>query len=74
MLSHIAHRKALTGRENPMDTNLNWHGKGCGPFKTSDQAYNAMHIGDPESARRLQAEKLKKQAAPGPGQPASRQP
>ncbi len=55
MLAHIACRTAATGRENPMDTNLNWHGMGCGPFKTSDQAYNTMHIGDPAAARRLQA-------------------
>ncbi|MEA4889236.1 MAG: sulfatase [Clostridiaceae bacterium] len=55
MLAHIAGRTAATGRENPMDTNLNWHGMGCGPFKTSDQAYNTMHIGDPAAARRLQA-------------------
>jgi hypothetical protein len=43
-----------------MDTNLDWHGKGCGPFQTSDQAYNTMHIGDPDTARRLQAEARKK--------------
>ena len=59
MLAHIARRTAATGRENPMDTNLDWHGMGCGPFKTSDQAYNTMHIGDPAAARRLQAGKDK---------------
>lgn len=62
MMAHIAKRKAETGRENPMDTNLDWHGMGCGPFKTSQQAYDTMHIGDPETARRLQAEGEKKKA------------
>ncbi|MDD6876259.1 MAG: sulfatase [Clostridiaceae bacterium] len=56
MEAHIAKRKAEVGHENPMDTNLDWHGLGCGPFKTSQQAYDSMHIGDPETARRLQAE------------------
>lgn len=56
MEAHIAKRKASVGHENPMDTNLDWHGMGCGPFKTSRQAYDTMHIGDPEAARRLQAE------------------
>jgi arylsulfatase A-like enzyme len=60
MEAHIAARTAATGRVNPMDTNLDWHGKGCGPFQTSDQAYNTMHIGDPDTARRLQAEARKK--------------
>ena len=60
MEKHIAERTAATGRENPMDTNLDWHGAGCGPFKTSQQAYDTMHIGDPETARRLQAEGEKK--------------
>lgn len=58
--AHVARRTAATGRENPMETNLDWHGQGCGPFKTSDQAYNTLHIGDPEAARRLQADKAKK--------------
>ena len=59
MLAHIERRKAAVGRENPMETNLNWHGQGCGPFKTSDQAYNTLHIGDPAAARRLQADRDK---------------
>jgi len=60
MLDHIAKREAAVGRENPMYNNLDWHGKGCGPFKTSDQAYNTMHIGDPEAARKLQTKDVKK--------------
>lgn len=60
MLKHIAKRTAETGRDNPMLTNLNWHGKGCGPFKTSMQAYETMHIGDPEAAKKLQANRAGK--------------
>jgi arylsulfatase A-like enzyme len=60
MLAHIARREQETGRTNPMYTSLNWHGLGCGPFQSSDQAYNSMHIGDPEAARRLQEEGLKR--------------
>jgi arylsulfatase A-like enzyme len=60
MLAHIARREAAVGRTNPMYTNLNWHGLGCGPFTSSDQSYNSMHIGDPETARRLQAEGVKR--------------
>jgi len=55
MENHIAKRTSQTGRENPMYTNLDWHGKGCGPFKTSQQAYDTMHIGDPAAAKKLQA-------------------
>jgi len=54
MEAHIKKREAQTGRTNPMYTNLNWNGKG-GPFKSSEEAYNAMHIGDPEAAKKLQA-------------------
>ena len=61
MQAHIAKREKETGRVNPMYTNLNWHGAGCGPFKTSEQAYNTMHIGSPNAARGLQAKELKTQ-------------
>lgn len=57
MEKHIALRTKAVGRANPMETNLDWHGYGCGPFKSSDQAYHTLHIGDPEAARRLQADK-----------------
>ncbi|MDD5604127.1 MAG: sulfatase [Eubacteriales bacterium] len=59
MRKHIEARTAATGRENPMYTNLDWHGRGCGPFKTSQQAYDTLHIGDPEAARKLQAQAAK---------------
>ena len=53
----IARREKEAGRTNPMYTNLHWHGAGNvpGPFESSEQAYNTLHIGDPEAARRLQA-------------------
>jgi arylsulfatase A-like enzyme len=50
----IALRQKQTGRTAPIHTNLNWHGKGCGPFKTSQQAYDTMHIGSPNAAKDLQ--------------------
>ncbi len=55
MYAYIEKREKQVGRENPMYNNLNWHGQGCGAFTSSDQAYNTMHIGDPEAARKLQA-------------------
>jgi arylsulfatase A-like enzyme len=61
MLAHIGRRTKQTGRENPMYTNLNWHGHGGGPFKTSQQAYDTMYIGSPKQARALQAKELRTQ-------------
>ena len=56
MEAHIAKREKETGRTNPMYTNLDWHGiEGKGPFTSSEEAYNTLHIGDVEAARRLQA-------------------
>ena len=56
MKAWIAKREKETGRTNPIYTNLHWHG--CktvpGPFESSRQAYDTLHIGDPEAARRLQ--------------------
>ena len=61
MQAWIAKREKETGRPNPMYTNLNWHGKGCGAFKTSQQAYDSMHIGSPGAAKSLQTKELKTQ-------------
>ncbi|TDQ40767.1 sulfatase [Aureibacillus halotolerans] len=58
--SHIEQRERQTERTNPMHTNLDWHGQGGGPFASSQQAYDAMHIGSPKAAATLQA-KLKKE-------------
>ena len=60
MQAHIAKREAETGRTNPMYTNLNWHGVGCGAFTSSQQAYDSMHIGNAGEAKRLQASKADK--------------
>ena len=54
MQDHIAKREKETGRRNPMETNLDWHGTGGGPFKSSDQAYNTLYIGSPKAAKELQ--------------------
>ena len=57
MLDWIRRREQETGRTNPMYTNLHWHGSKAWPgaFETSRQAYETLHIGDPEAARKLQA-------------------
>ena len=57
MHAWIAKREAETGLPNPMETNLNWHGARDhdGPFTSSQQAYDTLHIGDPGAAARLQA-------------------
>jgi hypothetical protein len=55
MLAYIAKREKETGRRAPIYTNLDWHGKGCGPFASSQQAYDALHIGSPKVAKDLQA-------------------
>jgi len=60
MLAHIAKRESETGRTNPIYTNLNWHGHG-GPFKTSQEAYDTLHIGSPKAAQALQAKELQTQ-------------
>ncbi|HZP81095.1 MAG TPA: sulfatase [Chthonomonadaceae bacterium] len=59
MERYIARREKETGLKNPIYTQGDWHGHaGVGPFKTSQQAYDTLHIGDPGQAARLQA-KLK---------------
>ncbi|MBM3265789.1 MAG: sulfatase [candidate division Zixibacteria bacterium] len=56
MQAWIKKREKETGKRNPMLTQGDWHGhKGVGAFKTSQQAYDTMHIGDPKQAARLQA-------------------
>jgi len=54
MYAFIEKREKETGRTNPMYTNLDWHGKGCGPFTSSEQAFNTMYIGGIEQAIKLQ--------------------
>ncbi len=56
MEAHIAKREKAVGRENPMYHQPGWHGHaGIDYFETSQQAYDTLHIGDPEQARKLQA-------------------
>jgi arylsulfatase A-like enzyme len=55
MQAHIAKREKETGRPNPIYHALDWHGKSCGPFQTSQQAYDSMHIGSIQAAQKLQA-------------------
>jgi arylsulfatase A-like enzyme len=62
MQAHIRRREKETGRKNPISVNLDWHGYGCGPFKTSKQAYDTLHIGSIEAAKELQeAEKARRE-------------
>lgn len=52
----ITRREQETGLPNPIMTQGDWHGhEGIGPFQTSQQAYDTLHIGDPAQAARLQA-------------------
>lgn len=56
MEAWIAQREAETGLPNPIHTQGDWHGHtGLGPFTSSQQAYDTLHIGDPAQAARLQA-------------------
>jgi arylsulfatase A-like enzyme len=60
MEAHIKSREKQTRLPNPIHNQGDWHGhKGVGPFKTSQQAYDTMHIGDPNQAAKLQAESRK---------------
>ena len=63
METWIKKREEAEGVTNPMYTNLNWHGSKDheGPFTSSQQAYDTLHIGDPNAARRLQARDDKKE-------------
>ncbi|GHU01133.1 sulfatase [Spirochaetia bacterium] len=52
----IKKREKETGRPAPVVTNIHWHGmEDRGPFTSSDEAYNGMHIGDTKTAEKLQA-------------------
>ena len=56
MDAFIAKREKETGITNPMLTQGDWHGhKGLGAFKTSQQAYDTLHIGTVDTAKKLQA-------------------
>ncbi|HSV72696.1 MAG TPA: sulfatase [Chthonomonadales bacterium] len=56
----IAKRERETGLPNPIHTQGDWHGHaGLGAFKSAQQAYDTLHIGDPKQAAKLQAESRK---------------
>jgi arylsulfatase A-like enzyme len=56
MDAYIARREQETGLPNPMLTQGDWHGHAdLGPFTSSQQAYDTLHIGDPAQAATLQA-------------------
>jgi arylsulfatase A-like enzyme len=56
MEAWIAKREAETGLPNPIHHQGDWHGQeGVGAFKSSQQAYDTLHIGDPNQAARLQS-------------------
>ena len=60
MEAWIAKRMRETGLPNPIHTQGDWHGhEGIGAFKSSQQAYDTLHIGDPKQAAKLQAESRK---------------
>jgi len=54
MEAHIKKREGETGRINPMETYAKlWNPLGR-PFESSEESYNTLYIGDPETARKLQ--------------------
>ena len=60
MNAWIKKREAETGLKNPMLTQGDWHGHdGVGPFKTSQRAYDTLHIGNPGQAAKLQSKRRK---------------
>ena len=60
MEAHVAAREQATGRPNPMYNQPGWHGiPDIDYFESSEQAYEMLHIGDPEQARKIQAEARK---------------
>ncbi|UUZ79809.1 sulfatase-like hydrolase/transferase [Paenibacillus sp. P26] len=65
MEAHIAAREQATGRPNPMMKNLNWHGLGGGPFASSQQAFDSLHIGSPKTAKSLQSKEKQADAQAG---------
>jgi arylsulfatase A-like enzyme len=56
MEAYVERRTRETGMPNPMLRQGDWHGHaGVGPFTSSQQAYDTLHIGDPNQAAKLQA-------------------
>ena len=56
MQAWLDKRERETGLPNPIYNQGDWHGvEGIGSFKSSQQAYDTLHIGDPGQAQKLQA-------------------
>jgi arylsulfatase A-like enzyme len=52
----IAQRELETGQKDPIFHQGDWHGiAGLGPFTSSQQAYDSLHIGDASKAARTEA-------------------
>ena len=51
--NHVAKREKEKGIVAPIIATTDWY-RDEGPFKSSDEAFNTQHIGDPEAARKLQ--------------------
>lgn len=50
----VARRVAETGRPSPIESATRWHGLDRGPFTSSDEAYDTLHIGSIAGARQIQ--------------------
>ena len=51
----LALRKRNTGMDSPIFDQGDWHGfEGVGSFKSSEQAYESLYLGDASMAKRLQ--------------------
>jgi len=60
MVNFIQQREEETGRPNPLNHQEGWHGvKGIEYFKTSEEAYENLHIGSASKAAQLQANSRK---------------
>jgi len=60
MEAWIAKREQETGLPNPIHHQGGWHGhEGIEFFTSSQQAYDTLHIGDPNQAAKLQSESRK---------------
>ena len=65
MKAWIAKREQATGLPNPIHHQGDWHGHpGIGAFKSSQRAYDTLHIGDPQQAAKLQSESREKESRP----------
>jgi len=57
MNDHIVRRKKAWKTENPVDLSAGLWNDLKRAFESSDEAYNTLHIGDPDAAQKLQAQR-----------------